>query len=92
MMITGISSGGIALRFPKVTHAIVKKGCCAVCLRAVQRQKKFSQHLSPFNTAEDCHVKNRDEIHGELVAEAAAWQPNFRHKACTLTRKDKAIS
>lgn len=89
MMITGISSGGINLRFPKVTYSIAKKGLCGPCLKIVRRQKKFSQHLSPFNTAKDGHVKTRIEIHDELVAQAAAWQPNFRHKACTMIQKDK---
>jgi len=42
--------------------------------KKMRRQKTFSQTLNPFNTKPDGTVKNRMDIHRELVAQAKEWE------------------
>lgn len=47
--------------------------CARGCGRALKRQRKFRQTLSPFNKNTAGDVKSRAEIHGELITERDVW-------------------
>jgi hypothetical protein len=61
-------------RFEEVSLKGQKRAKCSKCEKKLTRSRKFLQTLSPFNKAADGLSKTRDQIHGELREEIAAWK------------------
>lgn len=69
-------------RFEPVRLARRKDGTCSICGRATVRSTTFEQTVNPYNRTVDGRPKTPRDIWDELVAEADAWEPDFRHAKC----------
>jgi hypothetical protein len=68
--------------FQPVRVSRVYHGRCPVCQRPVRRSHTFEQTINPFNRRSDGMTKTALEVRADVVAEAAAYKPDFTHAAC----------
>ncbi|KXO90934.1 Uncharacterised protein (plasmid) [Tsukamurella tyrosinosolvens] len=68
--------------FETVRRGAQRTGACPACGKRTTRRRTFEQTVNPFNRNLDGSVKSRDEVFAAVSAEAAAWEPDFRHGAC----------
>jgi hypothetical protein len=58
------------------------RGPCTGCGKTITRSRTFEHTVNPFNKRPDGGVKTWDEVRADVNAEADAWVPRLRCKAC----------
>jgi hypothetical protein len=65
------------IRYTPVKHTERRSGACPQCGKKNTRSSTFERTVSPYNKHEDGTPKTYAEVHADVRALAAKWEPDF---------------
>jgi hypothetical protein len=68
--------------FDVVRARRTKTGACPVCQKRTQRSQVFEHTVNPYNKNSDGSIKSHAQVREDVLREADAWEPDFRHEKC----------